>query len=128
MTTIDHTESFEPVPGERPEVATPVEPAVEPQLSVRKGPEVGDVFVIDRPELSVGRDPSRDIFLNDVTVSREHATLSYDGAHVTLRDSGSLNGTYVNGRCVETAVLSDGDVVQVGMFQMVFSAASGGGS
>lgn len=121
------TESFSPVAGEVAESAAPVGVAEEPQLFVQKGPEVGDVFVIERPRLTIGRDPARDIFLNDITVSREHATLERDDAgRVTIRDAGSLNGTYVNGQLVEAATLEDGDVVQIGMFQMRFTAGRGG--
>jgi hypothetical protein len=91
-----------------------------PVLVVRKGPEVGERFYIDRPRLTIGRDPASDIFLNDITVSREHAVLESVGGDVTVSDAGSLNGTYVNGVSVDSAVLHTGDGVQVGRFQMVF--------
>ena len=93
-----------------------------PSLVVRKGHEVGERFLIDRPLLTVGRDPACDIFLNDVTVSRQHATLEAAGDDVTIRDAGSLNGTYVNGVRVDAAPLATGDAVQIGTFQMVFVA------
>jgi hypothetical protein len=96
-----------------------------PVLIVRKGPEVGERFYLDRPRLTVGRDPLSDIFLNDITVSREHAVLSLEGGEVSVQDAGSLNGVYVNGASVVHAVLRDGDGVQVGRFQMIFH--SGGG-
>jgi pSer/pThr/pTyr-binding forkhead associated (FHA) protein len=91
-----------------------------PLLVVRKGPEVGERFYLDRPRLTVGRDPAADIFLNDITVSRAHATLAVSGADVTVEDAGSLNGVYVNGVSVDRAVLHTGDQVQIGRFQMVF--------
>lgn len=91
-----------------------------PVLIVRKGVEVGERFYIDRPQMSVGRDPGSDIFLNDVTVSRSHALLAADGNDVTIKDAGSLNGTYVNDRIVTEASLRSGDMVQIGRFQMVF--------
>jgi len=91
-----------------------------PVLVVRKGPQPGERFYLDRARVTVGRDPERDIFLNDMTVSRTHATFERDGAAVTVRDSGSLNGTYVNGVVSDSAVLADGDVVQIGTFQMVY--------
>lgn len=97
-----------------------------PVLVVRKGPDVGERFWIDRPRLTLGRDPGSDIFLNDVTVSRHHAVIEQSGTEVAIRDVGSLNGTYVNGVCVDSARLSSGDVLQVGAFQMVY--AMGGGS
>lgn len=96
-----------------------------PALVVRKGHEVGERFLVDRSRLTIGRDPEADIFLNDVTVSRAHAVLECVGSDVRIVDAGSLNGTYVNGVCVDAAQLSPGDLVQIGMFQMVFV---GGGS
>ena len=114
------TESFGAV--DAPEsVASLVGEDIEgPVLVVRKGPEVGERFYIDRPSLSIGRDPSSDIFLNDITVSRAHALLEMRGGEVTISDAGSLNGLYVNGSTVERATLRTGDEVQVGRFQMVF--------
>lgn len=89
-------------------------------LVVRKGPSPGEQFFLDRPTVTIGRDPQSDIFLNDMTVSRSHAVLSVVGGEVTVRDAGSLNGTYVNGVCVDSAVLSNGDLLQIGTFQMSF--------
>jgi pSer/pThr/pTyr-binding forkhead associated (FHA) protein len=96
-----------------------------PLLVVRKGPEIGERFYLDRPSITIGRDPAADIFLNDITVSREHATLQIAGDEVSVSDAGSLNGTYVNGVSVDRAVLRNGDAVQVGRFQMVFLAGGG---
>jgi pSer/pThr/pTyr-binding forkhead associated (FHA) protein len=119
------TASFEPV-GEGLQAGELADIDDGPLLVVRKGPEVGERFYIDRPEIVIGRDPASDIFLNDVTVSRRHASLVRVGDEVTVTDAGSLNGTYVNGVSVERAVLSNGDALQVGRFQMVF--LSGGGA
>lgn len=91
-----------------------------PVLVVRKGPQPGERFFLDRATLTLGRDPESDIFLNDMTVSRTHAVLTMAGDEVSVRDAGSLNGTYVNGICVDAAVLGTGDVLQIGTFQMVF--------
>ena len=97
-----------------------------PLLVVRKGPEVGERFYLDRPSVSIGRDPSADIFLNDITVSREHAVLHVSGNEVSVADAGSLNGTYVNGISVDRAVLRNGDALQIGRFQMIFLAGGEG--
>lgn len=97
-----------------------------PVLVVRKGVEVGERFYLEQPRVTIGRDPESDIFLNDVTVSRSHAVLHVDAGTVRLEDVGSLNGTYVNDVIVNEAVLSSGDTVQIGRFQMVF--VSGGGA
>lgn len=91
-----------------------------PALVVVKGPEVGERFYIDREELTLGRDPDCDVFLNDVTVSRRHAVLRVRAGVVSVEDSGSLNGTYVNGVRVDEAPLGAGDRLQVGRFVMTF--------
>lgn len=114
------TESFGAVDTPESVAALVGEDIEGPVLVVRKGPEVGERFYIDRPSLSIGRDPSSDIFLNDITVSRAHAVLEMRGGEVTISDAGSLNGLYVNGATVERAELRTGDEVQVGRFQMVF--------
>lgn len=97
-----------------------------PVLVVRKGVEVGERFYLEAPTMTIGRDPESSIFLNDVTVSRSHAVIHIEGGIVRIEDAGSLNGTYVNDSIVTDAVLSSGDSVQIGRFQMVF--LSGGGA
>jgi len=114
------TASFEPVSGQEPGGTAPAETVDGPVLIVRKGPQPGERFFVDRPRLTIGRDPESDIFLNDMTVSRTHAVVELASGTVSVKDSGSLNGTYVNGEIVETANLADGDVVQIGTFQMIF--------
>ena len=76
--------------------------------------------LLDAPEISAGRHPESDIFLDDVTVSRRHATFAQEGATFTVSDAGSLNGTYVNRDRIDTVTLSDGDEVQIGKFRLVF--------
>lgn len=118
------TASFEPVA--QAEAALPTSSGAEgPVLVVRKGPQPGERFFLDRARLTVGRDPESDIFLNDMTVSRIHAVLDCVAGGVTVTDSGSLNGTYLNGRLVDSALLADGDALQIGMFQMVFFLGTG---
>lgn len=121
---VSSTASFKPVGGTEPDAV--VEPVEGPVLIVRKGPQLGENFYLDGPRFSVGRDPSSDIFLNDMTVSRAHAVLTVVSGKVTVRDEKSLNGTYVNGVCVDEAALNDGDVLQVGTFQMVYHGEDGG--
>jgi pSer/pThr/pTyr-binding forkhead associated (FHA) protein len=89
-------------------------------LVVRRGPNAGSRFLLDSDLTTVGRHPGSDIFLDDVTVSRRHAEF-YRHAHgFTVRDVGSLNGTYVNRDRIEECDLNDGDEVQVGKFRLVF--------
>ena len=114
------TASFDPVGGAKESSTSGAAPAEGPALVVRKGPQPGERFFIDRPRLTIGRDPESDVFLNDMTVSRMHAVVELIGEAVKVTDAGSLNGTYVNGVLVDSAELSHGDAVQIGTFQMVF--------
>jgi pSer/pThr/pTyr-binding forkhead associated (FHA) protein len=91
-------------------------------LAVRRGPNAGARFLLDHDVTTSGRHPDSDIFLDDVTVSRRHAEFHRDSGTFTVRDVGSLNGTYVNRERVESATLSNGDEVQIGKFRLVFIA------
>jgi pSer/pThr/pTyr-binding forkhead associated (FHA) protein len=91
-------------------------------LVVRRGPNAGARFLLDHDVTTSGRHPDSDIFLDDVTVSRRHAEFHRGGSGFTVRDVGSLNGTYVNRERVESATLSNGDEVQIGKFRLVFIA------
>ncbi|GIG56462.1 MULTISPECIES: oxoglutarate dehydrogenase inhibitor Odhl [Longispora] len=91
-------------------------------LVVRRGPNAGARFLLDHDVTTSGRHPDSDIFLDDVTVSRRHAEFQREGGYFTVRDVGSLNGTYVNRERVEAVTLSNGDEVQVGKFRLVFIA------
>lgn len=95
-----------------------------PSLTIIKGPQTGSTFVLDTPEVSIGRDPSCAVFLNDMTVSRKHAILKVSGNSATVEDLGSLNGTWVDGAIVNNATLSDGSTIQIGTFRMVFHSTS----
>ncbi len=89
---------------------------------VRHGPKRGSRIALDSEEVSIGRHPDSDIFLDDVTVSRRHALVRRVGTDYHVSDAGSLNGTYVNQSRVESTVLSDGDEVQIGKFKLVYLA------
>jgi FHA domain-containing protein/zinc ribbon protein len=95
-------------------------PAGTALLVVRRGPNAGSRFLLDSDLTLVGRHPDSDIFLDDVTVSRRHAEFYRQGGRFTVRDVGSLNGTYVNRERIEDAELGGGDEVQIGKFRLVF--------
>jgi pSer/pThr/pTyr-binding forkhead associated (FHA) protein len=92
-------------------------------LVVLRGPNTGARFLLDDDEVTSGRHPESDIFLDDVTVSRRHATFERTGGRFVVKDVGSLNGTYVNRERVDESVLQTGDEVQVGKYRLVFYAA-----
>ncbi|WP_433604289.1 oxoglutarate dehydrogenase inhibitor Odhl [Prescottella agglutinans] len=95
-------------------------PAGSALLVVKRGPNAGSRFLLDQPTTSAGRHPDSDIFLDDVTVSRRHAEFRQDDDEFQVVDVGSLNGTYVNREPVDSAVLANGDEVQIGKFRLVF--------
>ncbi|MDO5034062.1 MAG: FHA domain-containing protein [Actinomycetaceae bacterium] len=89
-------------------------------LIVQRGPNSGARFLLDKDVTTAGRSPKADIFLDDVTVSRRHCEFrSTDGGFI-VRDSGSLNGTYVNRERTESAVLQPGDEVQIGKYRLTY--------
>jgi hypothetical protein len=95
-------------------------PAGTALLVVRRGPNAGSRFLLDSDITTAGRHRDSDIFLDDVTVSRRHAEFYRHGDRFTVRDVGSLNGTYVNQERIEETGLNGGDEVQVGKFRLVF--------
>lgn len=122
---VGNTESFAPVVVQTGQVVQGAPTNVEGMaLVVVKGPQIGAVFYVDRPSLSIGRDPNCDIFLSDMTVSRKHAIVTLDAGTVYIRDLGSLNGTWVDGELIESAALKEGSLVQIGIFSMTLKRES----
>lgn len=89
-------------------------------LVIIKGPNIGDIFLINKSKFTIGRNPESDIFLDDITVSRKHAILEKIDKDFIIKDSGSLNGSYVNGEIVENSILKDGDRIQIGKYIFLF--------
>ena len=87
------------------------------------GGRVGESFPLTAERMTIGRRPDSDIFLDDVTVSRDHALLVRRAGDYYLDDLGSLNGTYVNRHRIESHRLEDGDELQVGKFKLSYSRA-----
>jgi pSer/pThr/pTyr-binding forkhead associated (FHA) protein len=78
------------------------------------------------PVTRIGRDPECEVFIDNVGVSRHHATVAQLGSSYSIRDEGSANGVHVNGRKVSNQALSDGDLVQVGKFSLRLNLAGSG--
>jgi hypothetical protein len=93
-------------------------------LVVRHGPDAGSSFRLDEASTSIGRHPDSDVFLDDITVSRRHVVIDRKDGGFTLRDVGSLNGTYVNKKRVDEAPLRHGDEVQIGRYRLSFVVGS----
>ncbi|MBV9795253.1 MAG: zinc-ribbon and FHA domain-containing protein [Actinobacteria bacterium] len=121
--SLDRGQAPEAEPNEEPLAdpamleALPVDSAL---LIVQRGPNAGSRFLLDSELTTAGRHPDSDIFLDDVTVSRRHAEFYRSGTRFTVRDVGSLNGTYVNRDRIEETELFSGDEVQIGKFRLVF--------
>ena len=97
--------------------------AADATLVIRSGGgRSGETFPVDSERMRIGRSPDAEIFLDDVTVSRNHALLvrRRDGLHID--DLGSLNGTYVNRKRIESHKLVDGDELQIGKYKLTYLA------
>jgi len=84
------------------------------------GGRAGESFPVNRDVMTIGRAPSSDVFLDDITVSREHARLERTPNGLVLTDQGSLNGTYVNRERIESTQLADGDELQIGKYRLAY--------
>ncbi|NLC98670.1 MAG: FHA domain-containing protein [Actinomycetales bacterium] len=100
-------------------------------LLVQRGPDAGARFLLDHDSVTVGRHPSSEIFLDDISVSRRHATFVRTEQGYQVSDLGSLNGTYVNRDRIDTDVLlTGGDEVRFGKYRLIYfsGSVSGAGS
>ena len=92
-----------------------------PALVVRSGGgRAGETFEPQGDRTTIGRSPDCGVFLDDVTVSRKHAELRERDGRWLIEDGGSLNGTFVNRKRVESAELEDGDEIQIGKYRLTF--------
>ena len=87
-------------------------------LLVLKGAGVGGRYLLDSSETKIGRDINNEICLDDITVSRSHAIISTSSDGYSVKDLGSLNGTYLNAVSVRDSKISNGDEIQVGKYHL----------
>jgi pSer/pThr/pTyr-binding forkhead associated (FHA) protein len=113
----------------------PVSPSIHPSLSqeeaeavpgvegyvlvVERGPRAGFAWLLRAGITTAGRHPDSDIFLDDITVSRHHCRFVNNEETLEVEDSGSTNGTYVNGKRVDRGRLAPGDEVIIGKFHLI---------
>lgn len=90
-------------------------------LSVCYGKQEGMVYKLSGSKAIIGRSPKCDVFLNDMTVSRDHALLEKVDSSWTIKDADSFNGVWVNNKNINHVVLHDGDLIQIGCFVLKFS-------
>jgi pSer/pThr/pTyr-binding forkhead associated (FHA) protein len=100
-------------------------PAGSAMLLVQRGPDAGARFLLDSDVVTVGRHPDSDIFLDDISVSRRHATFTRSGGGYVISDLGSLNGSYINRDRIDSEVtLAGGDEVQIGKYRLIYFAGA----
>ena len=90
---------------------------------IHRGPSKGARFLIAEDKCSIGRSPESAIFLDDVTVSRKHAVIEKSESGFVFKDTGSLNGSYINNEPITDKQLSVGDEIQIGKFHLLFITA-----
>jgi pSer/pThr/pTyr-binding forkhead associated (FHA) protein len=120
--TFTAVDPHQDAPGPSDDIAVPVGdlPRGTPVLIVRSGAQAGARFALVASLTRLGRHPESEISLDDITVSRRHAEILRSDNGYELRDSGSLNGTYVNQMRVDQVALQHGDELQIGKFRLVF--------
>lgn len=110
------TQAFKPLAMEA-EMAPAGEAApAHASLAVVRGPKVGMAYALGSEPVTIGRSPQCTIFLNDMTVSRMHATIEPEDGCYVIRDANSFNGVWVNNENVEARTLRPGDFIQIGTF------------
>jgi pSer/pThr/pTyr-binding forkhead associated (FHA) protein len=102
------------------EAAVAALPSGSALLIVQRGANAGARFLLNTDVVTAGRHQDSDIFLDDISVSRRHATFTRTPEGTSVKDLGSLNGTYVNRDLVDECLLKHGDEVQIGKFRLVF--------
>jgi pSer/pThr/pTyr-binding forkhead associated (FHA) protein len=106
--------------GPQDQAAVDALPAGSALLIVHHGPNTGARFLLDQDLTTAGRSVDGDIFLDDVTVSREHVRFERRDGAFYVKDAGSLNGTYVNYERAANHRLESGDEVHIGKYRLTF--------
>lgn len=119
LTLTLHPQSPEGEPGRR-DVPVHVDGEGPPVLVLDRGADAGEMFALGDGITTAGRNPDCDVFLDDVTVSRKHASIRETPDGYIIRDEGSLNGTYVNDHRISSALLRSGDELLIGKFRLLF--------
>lgn len=121
--TLGKVDPLQDAPGSADDVVVKMAdlPSDAGSLVVRSGAQAGTALTLAAAVTRLGRHPDSEISLDDITVSRWHAEIERTGDGYLVRDTGSLNGTYVNGQRIDDALLlHQGDELQVGKFRLVF--------
>lgn len=122
-----NTEKFKPIKADNNEDSNNTQgidkkSSKTPALRVISGPQGELVLPLTKNNMTIGRSPNSDIFLNDRTVSREHAVISKNGDVYQIADKNSYNGLWINNNNVSVSNVKDGDLIQIGVFFLRFEA------
>lgn len=119
----DPTVAYVPIHADQPALTKEEAAALEGisgwALVVERGPQAGMTYMLREGTTTVGRHPESNIFLDDITVSRHHCRFVSSSESLVVEDSGSTNGTYVNGSRIDAVRLSAGDEVLIGRFHLL---------
>lgn len=122
-----NTEKFKPIKADNNEDSKNTQgidkkSSKTPALRVISGPQGELVLPLTKNNMTIGRSPNSDIFLNDRTVSREHAVISKNGDVYQIADKNSYNGLWINNNNVSVSNVKNGDLIQIGVFFLRFEA------
>lgn len=120
---VGNTKAFQPVKIDVP-VLKEAANAERGILREVRGPQVGITFPISGDEITIGRNQNSTIFLNDMTVSRQHATIRNVDGNYVIYDERSYNGVWVNNKNVQAKTLHYGDKIQIGTFGFIYEPDS----
>ena len=122
---LDSTQSFTPVKIDDAAIPDTAPACTQHyELRVVRGPQTGVDIPLSEGTQTIGRDPRCDIFLNDMTVSRDHAVIEIGPSGCVLRDNSSFNGVWVNDRSIDACLLKSGDLIQIGAFCLAYRERS----
>ena len=117
--SVDTNGLLQALPSEIVEIINGLE-ANSAMLIALSGPSAGARFLLNADQISLGRENSSDIFLDDVTVSRKHSLISRSADEFIIEDLKSLNGTYVNAQSISRTSLRTGDELHIGKYRLTF--------
>ncbi len=120
------TQQFNPIENQSAPIATEVPNALNSYLRMVRGQQVGVEYPITKDVTTIGRNPGCDIFLNDMTVSREHAEIRRHADAFIIRDMHSFNGVWINNKTVDQHALRPGDYVQIGRYDFIYEEKEAG--
>lgn len=120
------TQQFNPIENKSTPLPNVETPAMESFLRMVRGQQVGVEYPLTKDVLTIGRNPGSDIFLNDMTVSREHAEIHKMADAFVIKDMHSFNGVWINNKTVDQHALRPGDYVQIGKYDFVYEEKEAG--